>query len=80
MATAVTQIAEKKVCTGQRAGASFSAAGRDKPMGGYGRMLNATSLDDPGQFNPQVVTYTIRGHAWDTIGSSLQKFERMALG
>jgi hypothetical protein len=23
--------------------------------------VNATSLDDPGQFNPQVVTYTIRG-------------------
>ena len=30
--------------------------------------VNATSLDDPGQFNPQVVTYSIRGHAWDTIG------------
>ena len=29
--------------------------------------VNATSLDDPGQFDPQVVTYTIRGHAWDTI-------------
>jgi hypothetical protein len=42
--------------------------------------VNATSLDDPGQFNPQVVTYIIRGHAWDTIGSSLQKFERMAPG
>jgi hypothetical protein len=27
-----------------------------------------------------VVTYIIRGHAWDTIGSSLQKFERMAPG
>lgn len=37
----------------------------------------ATSLDDPGQFHPQVVTYTIRGQAWDTIDSSLQKFERM---
>src|SRR6266849_4669887 len=42
--------------------------------------VNATSLDDPGQFNPQVVTYTIRGHAWDTIDSSLQKFERMPPG
>jgi hypothetical protein len=27
-----------------------------------------------------VVTYTIRGHAWDTIDSSLQKFERMPPG
>jgi len=42
--------------------------------------VNATSLDDPGQFNPQVVTYTIRGHAWDTIDSSLHKFERMPPG
>jgi hypothetical protein len=42
--------------------------------------INATSLDDPSQFNPQVVTYTIRGPAWDTIDSSLQKFERMPPG
>ena len=39
MATAVTQIAEKKdVRTGHRVGASFSATGRDKPTGGHGRM------------------------------------------
>ena len=31
--------------------------------------VHATSLDDPGQFNPQVVTYSIRGHAWDTMDS-----------
>lgn len=37
----------------------------------------ATSLDDPSRFNPQVVTYTTRGHAWDTIDPSLTKFERM---
>ncbi|PDQ18164.1 aldehyde-activating protein [Mesorhizobium sanjuanii] len=42
--------------------------------------IHATSLDDPGQFNPRVVTYTVRGHAWDTIDSSLQKFERMPHG
>ena len=42
--------------------------------------VHATSLDDPGQFNPQVVTYGIRGHAWDTMDSSLQKFERMPPG
>jgi hypothetical protein len=37
----------------------------------------AASLDDPGQFNPQVVIYTIDGPAWDTIDPSLQAFERM---
>jgi hypothetical protein len=42
--------------------------------------VHATSLDDPSQFNPQMVTYSIRGHAWDTIDSSLQKFERMPRG
>lgn len=39
--------------------------------------IHATSLDDPGQFNPQAVTYKIRGHAWDTIDPALQPFERM---
>jgi hypothetical protein len=39
--------------------------------------IHAASLDDPSQFNPQAVTYTIRGHAWDTLDPSLQKFERM---
>ncbi|KXF75452.1 aldehyde-activating protein [Paramesorhizobium deserti] len=42
--------------------------------------VHAGSLDDPGQFNPQVVTYSIRGHAWDAVDASLQKFERMAPG
>ena len=42
--------------------------------------VHATSLDDPSQFNPQLVTYGIRGHAWDTMDSSLQKFERMPPG
>lgn len=39
--------------------------------------VNAASLDDPGRFNPHVVTYNARGHAWDTIDPSLQKFEKM---
>ena len=39
--------------------------------------INAASLDDPGLFNPQVVTYTIRGHAWDTLDPALTTFERM---
>ncbi len=39
--------------------------------------IHAASLDDPGRFKPQIVTYTVRGHSWDTLDSSLKKFERM---
>lgn len=42
--------------------------------------VHAASLDDPSQFNPQLVTYRIRGHAWDMIDPSLQVFERMPPG
>lgn len=42
--------------------------------------FHATSLDEPGQFDPQVVTYAIRGHSWDAIGTSLKRFERMPPG
>jgi hypothetical protein len=27
--------------------------------------IHAASLDDPGRYEPQMVTYTVRGHAWD---------------
>lgn len=40
--------------------------------------IHAASLDDPGYFNPQAVTYSISGHSWDSMDSSLQAFERMA--
>ena len=39
--------------------------------------IHATSLDDPSQFNPQALTFSIRGHAWDRIDPALQQFERM---
>lgn len=42
--------------------------------------VHATSLDDPGQFNPEALTYAIRGHRWDAIDPSVQKFERMVSG
>jgi hypothetical protein len=42
--------------------------------------VHAASLDDPGDFEPQVVTYTIGGHAWDTMDPALQVFERMPHG
>ena len=37
----------------------------------------AASLDDPGRFSPQAVTYAVRGHRWDTLDPALSKFERM---
>jgi hypothetical protein len=37
----------------------------------------AGSLDDPSIFNPQIVVYTDRGHAWDKIDTSLNKFAKM---
>lgn len=40
----------------------------------------ATSLDDPGLFKPQAVTYAARGQAWDTLDPALPKFERMPSG
>ena len=39
--------------------------------------VHATSLDDAGQFKPQVITYGVRGHAWDAMDPALPKFERM---
>jgi hypothetical protein len=42
--------------------------------------VHATSLDDPSQFSPRVITYGISGHAWDPIDPSLPKFERMPSG
>ena len=42
--------------------------------------VTAASLDDPGQFAPHAVTYTVRAHAWDVMDSVLQGFERMPAG
>lgn len=39
--------------------------------------VHAASLDDPHRFEPQAVTYTVRGHAWDTLDPALTKFEKM---
>jgi len=33
--------------------------------------VHAASLDDPGRFKPQAVTYRVRGHAWDHLDSDL---------
>jgi hypothetical protein len=42
--------------------------------------FHAGSLDDPGRFDPRVVTYAIRAHAWDAIDPGLTAFDRMPPG
>ncbi|WKE66980.1 GFA family protein [Gallaecimonas kandeliae] len=39
--------------------------------------VHAASLDDPGRFAPQALTYRSRGLAWDSIDPGLPAFERM---
>jgi hypothetical protein len=39
--------------------------------------VHAASLDDPSRFKPQLVTYTVRGLAWDYLDPALPKFEKM---
>jgi hypothetical protein len=39
--------------------------------------VHAASLDDPGRFEPQVVTYGVRGRAWDHVDPGLPKYEKM---
>lgn len=42
--------------------------------------VHAASLDHPGVFRPQVLTYAMRGHGWDYVDPSLGRFERMPHG
>lgn len=39
--------------------------------------VHAASLDDPGRFRPQAVTYVIRGAEWDCLDPALPKFDKM---
>lgn len=39
--------------------------------------IHAASLDDPGRYEPQMVTYGSRGHAWDQLDPAIVKFDRM---
>jgi hypothetical protein len=39
--------------------------------------VHAASLDDPGRFKPQAITYAARGLAWDKLDPALQSFEKM---
>ncbi|TIP28734.1 MAG: GFA family protein [Mesorhizobium sp.] len=42
--------------------------------------VHAASLDDPGRFNPTVVTYGIRALPWDKMETGLTTFEKMPPG
>ncbi len=39
--------------------------------------IHAGSLDEPGRFQPQVVTYARSGHAWDRLDPALPSFATM---
>jgi len=39
--------------------------------------IHAASLDDPSRNKPQMVTYRVRGHAWDRIDPALPNFDKM---
>ncbi len=39
--------------------------------------IHAASLDDPGRFQPQVITYRMRGHGWDQVDPALPAFDKM---
>jgi hypothetical protein len=39
--------------------------------------VHSASLDDPGRYQPQAVTYAVRGYAWDFLNPALPKFDRM---
>lgn len=40
-------------------------------------VVRAASLDDPGRYRPQLVSYGTRGHAWDFLDPALPKFDKM---
>ena len=39
--------------------------------------VHAASLDDPSRYKPQMVTYGVRGYAWDHLDPALPKFDKM---
>jgi hypothetical protein len=41
--------------------------------------VHAASLDDPGRYKPQAVTYGVRGHTWDHLDPALPKFDKMPM-
>jgi hypothetical protein len=43
-------------------------------------IVHAASLDEPARYQPQFVTYNVRGHAWDHLDQGITKFEKMPPG
>ncbi len=39
--------------------------------------IHAASLDDPGRFKPQAVTYRLRGYDWDPLNPAVPAFDKM---
>ena len=39
--------------------------------------VHAASLDDPGRYKPQIITYASRGLAWDKVDPAVPKFDKM---
>lgn len=39
--------------------------------------VHAASLDDPSRYQPQAVTYRVRGYAWDKVDPTLPQFDKM---
>jgi hypothetical protein len=39
--------------------------------------VHAASLDEPSRYQPQMVTYRVRGEAWDRIDPALPAFDKM---
>lgn len=39
--------------------------------------VHAGTLDDPGRYRPQMVTYGVRSHAWDPLDAAVPVFDRM---
>ena len=39
--------------------------------------VRAASLDDPGRYKPQMITYGSGGYRWDKLDSALPVFEKM---
>lgn len=39
--------------------------------------VHAASLDEPGRYQPQLVTYTSSGQAWDQVDPALPSFDKM---
>lgn len=40
-------------------------------------IVTPASLDDPGRYQPQLVSWTAAGYAWDHLDPAVPKFEKM---